>query len=151
MKMMRVGGRVPHSTNAEPNVVPFIDVMLVLLVIFMVAAPSPSTQLDVKVPPPGAIALPSIIHSTSVTLAADGAVFIDGERVAQDQFGARLLDVARARNPALAADLATFFTETPIEFSADQGASYDAVFRVVNDIDRTGFKQVQLIVGDADA
>jgi len=149
MQMMRVGRRVQTSVNAEPNIVPFIDVMLVLLVIFMVAAPRPSTHLDVQTPPPGAIQLPAVIHATTVSLDAAGGVFIDGQAVAPAQFGARLIEAARARNPELANDLALVFTESKIEFSADQAASYDAVFRLVNEIDQTGFKQVQLIVGAA--
>jgi len=149
MQMMRVGRRVQTSVNAEPNIVPFIDVMLVLLIIFMVAAPRPSTHLDVQTPPLGAIQLPAIIHATSVTLDAQGALFIDGQAVAPAQFSTRLLEAARARNPALASDLAVMFTESKIEFSADQSASYDQVFRVVNEIDQIGFKQVQLIVGEA--
>ena len=46
-------GRGAMAPNSEPNVIPFIDIMLVMLIIFMVAAPTPTVDVKVDLPPPG--------------------------------------------------------------------------------------------------
>lgn len=55
---------------AEPNMIPFIDVLLVLLVIFMVTAPKPTTDLRVDMPPPDSHGPVSPIEPTFVMLRA---------------------------------------------------------------------------------
>ncbi len=147
--VLQAARRSGPAVNAEPNVIPFIDVMLVLLIIFMVAAPKPSTDLQVNLPAGPAIAAPADIHPTTVTVSSAGALFIEGEAVSQAQFGARLFAVASARNPSLSGDLTALFGEAKILVAADQAASYASVFGVVDDIDAAGFRKVNLIVGEA--
>jgi biopolymer transport protein ExbD len=150
--MARPSRRGEHAVNAEPNVIPFIDVMLVLLVIFMVAAPKPSTDLSVNLPRGTTVAAPEIF-ATTVTVNAAGdsvALFIEGEAVSQAQFRDRLFAVARARNPSLSGDLAALFGEAKILVAADQSVSYASVFGVVDDIDAAGFRKVNLIVAEAE-
>ena len=141
------------AVNAEPNVIPFIDVMLVLLIIFMVAAPKPSTDLQVNLPTGPAITAPVEVHATTVTVNTAGdavALFIEGEAVTQAQFRERLFAVASARNPSLSGDLPTLFSEAKILVAADQSVSYASVFGVVDDIDAAGFRKVNLIVSEAE-
>jgi biopolymer transport protein ExbD len=57
--------RARFEPAADPNVIPFIDVLLVLLIIFMVTAPKPTTDLRVDLPRPGT-AIPVVIPPTIV-------------------------------------------------------------------------------------
>lgn len=149
MTMPRPSRRATPAVNAEPNVIPFIDVMLVLLIIFMVAAPKPTTSLAVNMASGPVVYRPAPVVPVTVSIARDGALFIEGEAVTRANFHARLLTVARQRNPAVT-DMKQLFAEAGVHITADQSVSYDAVFGVVNDIDAAGFKKVNLMVQDAD-
>lgn len=151
--VLQAARRRGPAINAEPNVIPFIDVMLVLLVIFMVAAPKPSTDLRVNLPTGPMIAARADIRTTTVTVNNAGgavALFIEGEAVPQAQFRDRLFAIARARNPSLSGDLPALFSEAKILVAADQTVSYASVFGVVDDIDAAGFRKVNLIVSEAE-
>jgi biopolymer transport protein ExbD len=153
MPMLRPSRRTRHAVNAEPNVIPFIDVMLVLLIIFMVAAPKPTTDLRVNLPTGPVRPAVAEIQTTTVTVNAAGdavALFIEGEAVSQAQFRDRLFAIARARNPSLSGDLPALFSEAKILVAADQSVSYASVFGVVDDIDAAGFRKVNLIVSEAE-
>jgi biopolymer transport protein ExbD len=150
---LRPTRRAGPAVNAEPNVIPFIDVMLVLLIIFIVAAPKPSTDLSVNLPAGPIAVVRTDILPTTVTVNAAGdavALFIEGEAVSPAQFRERLFAVARARNPSLAGDLPALFGEAKILVAADQSVSYESVFGVVDDIDAAGFRKVNLIVEEAE-
>lgn len=149
MTMPLPSRRPTPAVNAEPNVIPFIDVMLVLLIIFMVAAPSPTTSLLVNMPSEKGRSVAPKILPTTVTVARDGALFIEGEPVSRAAFNGRLVRVAQSRNPGIT-DLKQLFTEAGIHIAADQSVSYDSVFGVVNSVDDAGFKKVNLVVQDAD-
>jgi len=147
------GGGKSLPVNSEPNVIPFIDIMLVLLIIFMVAAPLPTVDIKVDLPPPG---LPVYVEPTDkpTTVAmddVDGTViyFIEGQVIAKEAFQDRLLVVARERNPSYAGDLALLFTEAKVFVDADQETAYENVIGLINEIDQAGFKKVSLLVKDA--
>ena len=146
------GGKAP-AINSEPNVIPFIDIMLVLLIIFMVAAPLPTVDIKVDLPPPGR---PVYTEPTDkpTTVAMDdvgGEVlyFIEGVQTPKDRFQAELLRVARERNPTYAGDLAQLFSEAKVFVDADQETAYDNVIGLINEIDQAGFKKVSLLVKEA--
>src|SRR5262245_2156517 len=89
---------------AEPTMIPFIDVLLVLLVIFMGTAPKPTTDLRVDAPPPGVSGAYSPIPPTIVVLRATQAgfaVFVGDELVSMDQLGPRTLAHILGANPDL--------------------------------------------------
>ena len=117
------------------NVVPYIDVMLVLLVIFMVAAPMMST---------GSIDLPSTGQSsqvpsnpTRVTVRADGSLAVKdakGGDVSVDRPGlAAYLRAEQAKNPELA-----------VLVAGDRNAKYEAVLDVLDRVKALGIKRVGL-------
>ncbi|KAF0171969.1 MAG: biopolymer transporter ExbD [Hyphomonadaceae bacterium] len=152
-KLASGGGGKGMQPNAEPNVIPFIDIMLVLLIIFMVAAPLPTVDIRVDLPPPGR---PIYTEPTDkpTTVAMDdvnGLVFyyIEGELVPKERFRDRLLQVARERNPSYASDLGLLFSEAKVFVDADQESAYNNVIGLINEIDQTGFKKVSLLVKEA--
>ena len=130
------GGRGRRSMN-EINMVPFIDVMLVLLIIFMVTAPLITT---------GVVDLPSVGKSAQrpqtvlevivgtdekLRLKADGA---EAEPVALGQLAARVK--GRQRGNA----------ETPVIISADKSVRYESVVKVMDTLQRAGVRRVGLSV-----
>ncbi|MDR2165537.1 MAG: ExbD/TolR family protein [Zoogloeaceae bacterium] len=126
----------PRRLKNEINVVPYIDVMLVLLVIFMVTAPMMQT---------GSVDLPSV-EKTSVVpkdpvrveVRADGAPRItdtNGSRVVDKAELAAYLKAEKARNPEIA-----------ILVAGDKAATYESVVNVLNDIRALEFDRVGLEV-----
>ena len=76
--------------SAEPNVIPMIDIMLVLLIIFMISQPLTRMVMDVQVPPP--VTNPQSGPSTQIVLeiAADGSYNINGQPVPKDQLDTQI-------------------------------------------------------------
>ena len=126
-----------RRTISEINMVPFIDVMLVLLIIFMVTAPLITT---------GVIDLPSVgkskqrpEHVIEVTIGSDEnlRLRIDGK------------DAAPAALPQLAARVRTAQAgnaATPVVISADKAVKYEAVVKVMDVLQRAGVQRVGLSV-----
>ena len=136
--------RMRLAPTAEPNVIPFIDVLLVLLIIFMVTAPKPDTDLRVDLPR-AAHAPAAIIRPTLVELRAEnGAIraFVCGAPVAAGMLGARTLACARANNPTLSA--ATALADTPIFVRADLDVSYQAVVATIEELQSARFAKVAI-------
>ena len=117
----------------EINVTPFIDVMLVLLIIFMVAAPL--ATVDVNVELPGSTAAPAPRPQTPVflTLNQDLTLAIGNDSVPREAFGA-VLD-ARTKGDK----------ETRIFLRADKSASYGDLMGVMNLLRASGYLKVALV------
>jgi len=81
---MAVGGK-HGEISAEPNVIPMIDILLVLLIIFMITQPLTRMAMDVQVPPP--VTAPQSGPSTQIVLqiAEDGSYSINGQPVPKEQ------------------------------------------------------------------
>lgn len=95
---MATGGQ-GGSLNAEPNVTPMIDVLMVLLIIFMVIVPSSRKALDVQVPDPNPPETPSTPNSESIVLTVNkgGAFMINKEAVTSANLASRLRQVYDGR------------------------------------------------------
>jgi biopolymer transport protein TolR len=132
----RGGGR--RRTINEINMVPFIDVMLVLLIIFMVSAPLITT---------GVVDLPTVgkskqrpEHVVELIVGRDERIRIrvdskdEGQAVALDKIAARVLDLQ-------AGD-----ANTPVVISADQSVKYKTVVDVMNRLQKSGVQRVGLSV-----
>ena len=112
------GGRrrrgVPrYGAMAEINMTPFIDVMLVLLIIFMVAAPLLSSGVSIDLPETKAAALNIDQKPLSVAIDDTGAIFVMDQPVQIEELGARLAALAKA-GKVFAQKITNFFFETPV-------------------------------------
>ena len=126
--------------KSEINVVPYIDVMLVLLVIFMVAAPLIS---------------PTVINLPSVAMQANNPSATAIEVVLRSEGGAlELIDGATKKSlgtlpmpeAILAIKSQQLSAERPIVISADKNVRYEAVVKLLADLNREGIKRVGLSV-----
>lgn len=135
-----------HGLKAEMNVVPYIDVMLVLLVIFMVTAPMLVQGVQIELPKVAAEALPTPGEQRIVTLSvkADGSFYwnlgsevnIEGQTdsaVNKDEMGAKIAALVAAR------------PDTQVYVRADQHADYAAVVAGIAELQRGGVRHLGLI------
>ena len=119
---------------AEINVTPMVDVMLVLLIIFMVAAPLLVTGVAVDLPKTSAKALPSDVEPISVTIDARGRRSIGEEALSDAAFAARLAALREARG-----------VEARVVIRADAGLAYGEVAALLADVTGSGFTKVALV------
>lgn len=121
------------SENHEINVTPFIDVMLVLLIIFMVAAPL--ATVDVKVDLPASTALPSPKPDKPVylTIAADRTLSLGNARVTHAGLKTALLEET-------AGDL-----DQRIFVRADKSVDYDTLMQAINSLRGAGYLKIALV------
>jgi len=140
------GKRRSVGVNAEPNVIPFIDIMLVLLIIFMVAAPMPTVDIRVDLPSSNSIMnRQEGMRPTQVRIELEGSelqYYVDGARTTRQQLGQTVLERAIVNNPALPVD--RIYTEAVIIFGADQEATYSSVVSTMGQLQAEGFAKVSL-------
>jgi biopolymer transport protein TolR len=87
----------PRSALSEINVTPLVDVMLVLLIIFMIAAPMLTTGVDVELPKADAPRMDIDQDQPLITVQRDGRLFLSGQEVSLDDLRQRLLTDERIR------------------------------------------------------
>jgi biopolymer transport protein ExbD len=139
---------LPH---ADPNVIPFIDVLLVLLIIFMVTAPKPTTDLQVDLPRTDRHGTPPVIPPTVVQIrVAPGgyAVFVNGEEAGLDRLGGVALAHMLAADPAITREDA--FAEGRIYVRSDLNVTYQSVITVVETLQDAHFRKVAIYAQSAD-
>jgi biopolymer transport protein TolR len=121
---------------AEINVTPMVDVMLVLLIIFMVAAPLLVAGVPVDLPETKAGALDQEAKPVQILVEGSGAVFVDDTAVPADQLGARLAQIA-----------ATSQEEggPRVLLRADRGLDYGRVMAVMGELNAAGLRKVALV------
>ena len=130
----RRGRRGRTRPMAEINVTPFVDVMMVLLIIFMVAAPLLTVGVPVELPKTAAGALAGETEEPlTVTITAQGAVQIQTTEVPRDQLVARLRAIAAER------------TSEQVFLRADGAVSYALVMQVMGALNAGGFSDVGLV------
>ena len=132
------GDRFSVEQNSEINVTPFVDVMLVLLIIFMVAAPLASVSVEVNLPPAVAKASQNPPKPIYISIKASGQVFIGDDRTTVDEMGADLVKNIGRRDP----------TKERIYIRADEKTRYGAFMEVMNTLQDNGFYSVALIGKD---
>lgn len=119
---------------AEINVTPFVDVMLVLLIIFMVAAPLLTVGVPVELPKTAAGALPvDQEEPLTVTITAEGAVQIQTTETPRDQLIVRLRGIAEERE------------SDRVFLRADGAVPYAQVMQVMGALNAGGFSNIGLV------
>lgn len=132
-----IGRRKRRKLKSEINVVPYIDVMLVLLIIFMVTAPLLVTGVPVNLPETRAKGLDQDAKPTVVSIDRDGATYVDEDAVSDADLPDRLAEIVAAN--AGKADAPQIFLR------ADKGLDYGRVMRVMAELNRAGLNKVSLV------
>ncbi len=119
---------------AEINVTPFVDVMLVLLIIFMVAAPLLTVGVPVELPKTAAGALPvDQEEPLTVTITAEGSIQIQTTETPRDQLITRLRGIAAERE------------SDRVFLRADGAVPYLQVMQVMGALNAGGFSNIGLV------
>jgi len=130
----RRGGGRNRRPMSEINVTPFVDVMLVLLIIFMVAAPLLTVGVPIELPRTAATALPAEAEEPlTVAMTADGAILLQNTEIAPEEFIARLRAVATER------------ASEKVFLRADGAIPYEAVMQVMGALNASGFTEIGLV------
>jgi len=122
---------VPMS---EINVTPFVDVMLVLLIIFMVAAPMLTVGVDVELPKSAANALETENEEPlTITITKEGEIVLQTSTIPREQLIARLQGVAAER------------ASNRIFLRADGAVQYEFVMQIMGALNAGGFQDIGLV------
>jgi biopolymer transport protein TolR len=125
-------GRTPM---ADINVTPLVDVMLVLLIIFMVTAPLLSAGVPVDLPDSNARPLNQNPSEISLTIAADGVIYLDKSVVDPGTLAQRLAAVPPGPDGK----------PPQVTLRADRGLDYGRVMAVMGELNHAGFNAIALV------
>ncbi|MFZ4124770.1 MAG: protein TolR [Rickettsiales bacterium] len=117
----------------EINVTPFVDVMLVLLIVFMVAAPMMTSGVQVDLPKAQATPVAGTDEPLNVTIRRDGSIFIQNTQVTLEELGPKLQSVLGEKK------------ETRIFVRGDTSIDYGNVMKAIGTINAAGFTKVALL------
>ena len=128
-------GRRPgrFATMSEINVTPFVDVMLVLLVVFMITAPLLTVGVPIDLPKASASNLQGNEEPLTVSISDKGEIFLQETLVGAEELVARLLAIAENR------------TSRRIFVRGDRAVDYGAVMTVMSRLNAAGFNKVALV------
>ena len=128
------GGRRRRAPMSEINVTPFVDVMLVLLVIFMITAPLLTVGVEVDLPETGSSALGGDDEPLAITIARDGTTYLQESEVEVEDLIPKLRAITERRP-----DLRIFIR-------GDREIAYGRVMEVMGALDRADFNNVALVM-----
>jgi len=129
----RRGRRGRRAALSEINVTPLVDVMLVLLIIFMISAPLLTVGVPLQLPKTEAGAIQDQAEPLTISIRADGVVFLNETRVPFSALSPALLDLG-----------AKGFSR-PVYVRADGRASYAIVAQVMASLSSSGFTSINLL------
>jgi biopolymer transport protein TolR len=122
-----------HAPMHEINVTPFVDVMLVLLIIFMVTAPLLTSGVPLELPEAKGQQLQANKDPVTISVQKDGKVFIQETQVQLSDIASKLKAIAKNGY------------DEPIFVRGDKGIDYGTVMRVMARIKQGGFNKVSLV------
>ena len=126
-------GRRRHAAMSEINMTPMVDVMLVLLIIFMVAAPMLTAGVPVDLPESQAKALASREEPLTITVDKTGNVYLQETKIELPTLAERLKAIGAERK------------ETPVYIRGDRGLAYGRMMEVMGMVNAAGFRKVSLV------
>jgi len=137
---MMSGGRRKKGVVSDINITPYIDILLVLLIIFMVASPLKKHEEEIRVPKPP----PETKEQTKpdliiVEVAKDHTIKINNLDVTLDELGPKLVTIFSAR------------ANKNMFIRGDAGLAYGEIFRVLDIAKRSGVVDIALLRTDAGA
>jgi biopolymer transport protein ExbD len=135
------GKRGRFGDNSEINVTPFVDVMLVLLIIFMVSAPLATISIPLDLPPPSDNSVPDPVEPIFVSLQDTGTINVGTQSTGEIQ--ATFETLSDAIKEKTGGD-----KERKIFIRADQKVIYNDVMRLMDAIDHEGYKNKALVAED---
>ncbi len=124
-----------RSVMSEINVTPFVDVMLVLLIIFMVSAPLLTVGVPIDLPQTKAKALDQDREPLTISVNGTGQVFLQNSEIKVEDLVAKLEAITQARGG----------TDERIYVRGDRKVDYGTVMRVMGRLSAAGFHRVALV------
>ncbi|HML44837.1 MULTISPECIES: ExbD/TolR family protein [Hyphomicrobium] len=122
-----------YRPMAEINITPMVDVMLVLLIIFMVAAPLMVAGVPLELPNTSAARVSQSKKAMVVSLAGDGSLYIREEQVSSDNLVPRLRELRASEG------------DTVVYVRADKKSNYGDVMDVLGRVGESGYGRVSLL------
>ena len=119
--------------NGEINITPFVDVMLVLLVIFMVTAPLMKVGVPINLPQEQTSALNNKQEPVTVSINEKGEIFIQNTIVSEDKLPLKIKTILEAK-PGI-----------PVFIKADKIISYGVVIRIMSQLNNAGVNKIALM------
>ena len=129
-------GRRRRSVMSEINVTPFVDVMLVLLIVFMVSAPLLTVGVPIELPQSQAKALSQDNEPLTVSVNVDGKVFLQDHEIQIDDLVPKLKAIVDARHGTL---------NDQIYVRGDKKVDYGTMMRVMGRLSSAGYHRVALV------
>ena len=127
--------RHAHGVMSEINVTPMVDVMLVLLIIFMVAAPMLTVGVPLDLPQTQAKSLDQDKNPLTLSVNVKGQVFLNDTEIAVDELVPKLKAVTEARSGL----------DERIFVRGDKKVDYGTVMKVMGRLSAAGFRRVALV------
>ena len=118
---------------SEINVTPFVDVMLVLLIIFMVTAPLLTAGVKVNLPESSANVLSEKTEPITISINKKGQVFLQNKKFSNEELISKLIELKKSNK-----DLKIFNR-------GDKSLNYGKIISIMGDINKAGIKKVALI------
>lgn len=129
---MNIGGNGRREMS-EINVIPLVDIMLVLLIIFMVTAPMLQQGVDVNLPQAAAKAIKVDSERVVVTIDTTGRIFVGKQPVKLNEIRKKLAAIFENKS------------NREVYFRADRGVSYGLVVKVIAEIKNAGIEKLGMV------
>ncbi len=131
------GGSPRRRRRSQPiseiNVTPFVDVMLVLLIIFMVAAPLLTVGVPIDLPESRANSLEGDTEPLTISIRNDGTIYLQESEIEFEDLEARLLAIAENGY------------DERVFVRGDRDADYGTIMRVMGRMNQAGFRRIGLV------
>lgn len=136
----RRGGRrsARRGRMAEINVTPFVDVMLVLLIVFMVTAPLLTVSIPIELPQTEAKQSAADVEPLTITIQQNGTIFLQETQVTEEALIPQLRAISREGY------------DRPIYIRGDGRTNWEQMAKVLASVSNAGFRKLQLVTDTED-